>query len=154
MKRRTPLKAKRDRPRRDEGRVKHGRSKPRRGAGATKEQNDYHRALRRDITRCEACMGPRDLVLHHILAEFPEKSGRRDEWYVIILCAGCHNIRTDSVHLLGSEVRFHEVHKATLKADLVTISIARLRLWLLTGSVVCIKSERGDPRINKGLNPL
>lgn len=68
---------------------------------------------------CMAC-GRLGTVVHHILANAPGKAGRRDHFLVVKVCPGCHNIGTDSVHLLGSEARFREV----TGTDLVAIAVA------------------------------
>lgn len=69
---------------------------------------------------CEGCSRT-GTVVHHILASTPCKLARRDHMLVVKLCPLCHNIGTNSVHLLGSEARFLEVHGV----DLVQISITR-----------------------------
>ena len=119
---RTPLRAKRDRPRRNEGRVAHQRMKPK-TVDPTPEQRRYHFWLRENVARCEACGALFDLVVHHILP-----SSRRDHWNVVLICAPCHNGRTDSVHLLGSEEKFQRHHGVDLKA----IAPRRLQQWGLT----------------------
>ena len=124
MLRRTPLRPKRKAPRRNEGRVRHARIKAKASADPTAEQREYHAHLRR-LGRCEACKRGGDLVIHHILASVRGKVGRRDHWYVVLLCPGCHNMRADSVHGLGSEAAFYRAHTV----DLVAASIGRLRLW-------------------------
>lgn len=68
---------------------------------------------------CMAC-GRVGTVVHHILANAPGKAGRRDHFLVVKLDPGCHNMGTNSVHLLGSEARFREV----TGVDLVAISVA------------------------------
>lgn len=117
---RSPLRAKRDRPRRNEGRVQHERVKPK-TVEPTAEQRRYHDWLRAK-GRCEASGVTVDLVLHHILSRAPGKVGRRDHWFVVLISAALHNGRTDSVHLLGSEAEFLRVHGV----DLVAVACARL----------------------------
>lgn len=119
MKRSASLKRKRDKPRRNEGRVQQRRIRP-----SPSDQAEYHRDLRDRVRVCEGCKRGGDLVLHHILASFPGKR-RRDERYVVILCPACHNMGTYSVHLLGSETRYYDHHGV----DLVGIAIARWRLY-------------------------
>ena len=69
---------------------------------------------------CEGC-GTMGTVVHHILANAPCKAGRRDHMLVVKLCPGCHNMETNSVHLLGSEAAFLRVHGV----DLVQIAVDR-----------------------------
>ncbi len=125
MMRRTGLRSKRATPRRNEGRVSHERMKPR-TVEPSAEQRRYHDWLRGDGHRermCEACGSRLDTVIHHILGAAPGKVGRRDHWYVVLICAPCHNGRTDSVHGLGSEAKFLD----RVLIDLVAISVARLK---------------------------
>lgn len=112
---RSPLRAKRPTPRRNEGRIAHARVKPK-TVEPDAEQRAYWTWLRAK-GHCEACGRRCDLVIHHILP-----SSARDHWLVVLICAPCHNGRTDSVHLLGSEEKFREKHGVDLKA------IARLKL--------------------------
>lgn len=76
---------------------------------------------------CDGCGKHGDTVVHHILADAPCKGGRRDHMLVVKLCAGCHNMDTHSVHLLGSEAAFQRVHGV----DLVAIAVERRDEWLL-----------------------
>ena len=118
--RRTPLRAKRPTPRRAEGRVQHERMKPRTVEPAA-EQRAYWNWLRETRGECEACSRRRALVVHHLLARVAGKAGRRDHWYVVLICPNCH-AGTEGVHGLGSEAKFLERHGV----DLVAVSIARL----------------------------
>lgn len=68
---------------------------------------------------CMAC-GRSGTVVHHILAHAPGKGSRRDHMLVVKLDPGCHNMGTNSVHLLGSEARFRDV----TGVDLVAIAVA------------------------------
>lgn len=117
---RSPLKAKRDRPRRNEGRIQHGRMKPR-AVEPTAEQQRYHDWLRAK-GRCQTCGTAVDLVVHHLLAAAPGKVGRRDHWFVVLICAGDHNMGTKSVHALGSEAAFLR----ETGVDLVAIAVRNL----------------------------
>ncbi len=99
----------------------HERSRPKASAPPTAEQARYHAWLR-ERGFCEACGIGHRLVIHHILARAPGKVGRRDHWFVVLICAGDHNERADSVHGLGSEAAFAE----KFRIDLVAISVARL----------------------------
>ena len=113
--RRTPIAKKRATPRRDEGRVQHGRVKVK-GRFPDRLVKEYWNSLER---RCVVC-GAGDTVIHHILARLPQKARQRDHRYVAVLCAtGCHNFGPHSVHMLGSEAKFQEV----TGVDLVAIAI-------------------------------
>lgn len=120
--RRSPLRAKRDRPRRNEGRVQHGRMKRPANDEANAEERAYHDWLREKVGQCEACGKRIGLHVHHLLSNLPPKRTRRDHWYVVLICGGCHNGDTNSVHLLGSEVLFED----ETGVDLVAIGMKRL----------------------------
>jgi hypothetical protein len=115
---RSPLRAKRPTPRRNEGRVQHGRMKPK-TVEPTPEQQRYHKWLRTkarcQVGRCRK----RHLVIHHLLAHAPGKVGRRDHWFVVLICALHHNMGARSVHLLGSEAKFLDAHGVDLVASAV-----------------------------------
>lgn len=85
------------------------------------EARSYHAWLRENVQRCEACGYFGRLAIHHILP-----SAARDHWNVVRICHPCHNGRTDSVHLLGSEAKFQERHGI----DLVAIARQRLKEYL------------------------
>jgi len=118
MLRRSPLRAKRPTPRRNEGRVTHERMKPKRGAPPTAEQERYHDWLRKRVLKCECGCGRPGECIHHILP-----SSSRNHWRVVRLSHACHNGEKWSVHGLGSEAKFKERHSV----DLVAISAARLK---------------------------
>lgn len=111
--RRTPLPKKRAAPRRNEGRVSHGRVKAK-GRFPDANVHRYWETLER---RCVVC-GAGDTVIHHILARLPEKVRQRDHRFVAVLCPTHHNMGDTSVHMLGSEAAFQ---KAT-GVDLVDIA--------------------------------
>lgn len=69
---------------------------------------------------CMGCDRGGETVIHHILANAPGKGKRRDHMLVVKLCPHCHNMGTNSVHLLGSEARFRDV----TGVDLVAIAVA------------------------------
>lgn len=121
--RRSPLAPKRKTPRRNEGRITHDRMRPKASAPPTPEQERYHLWLRQRAC-CEGCPQP-GRAIHHLLARAPSKDGRRDHWFVVLLCAGCHNGRSDSVHGLGSEAKFLTKHGV----DLVAVAVQRLAEW-------------------------
>jgi hypothetical protein len=109
--RRTPLRAKRPTPRRtDPDRVRHVRTRPRAGEPATAEQRRYWSQLPQ---ACQGCGRPGECI-HHLLSDAPGKTGRRDHWFVVRLCGECHNLGTESVHLLGSERAYEGVHGVDL----------------------------------------
>jgi hypothetical protein len=118
---RTPLRAKRLKPRRNEGRVQHKRMKSPVATSPSAEQVAYWQSL---PASCVVCRGV-DAIIHHLLSPLPEKTSRRDHWYVVRLCPQCHNMGTQSVHLLGSESAFKRVHGV----DLVAIAQRNLALW-------------------------
>lgn len=122
---RSPLKAKRDRPRRNEGRVSHGRMRPKASAPPTAEQDRYHAWLRETVLHCEC--GCRQIAecTHHILSPAPGKVGRRDHWFVVRLANDCHNLKPNSVHGLGSEAKF----MAKRGVDLPAVAVKRLEEW-------------------------
>lgn len=114
--RRTPIAKKRAKPRRNEGRVQHGRVKAR-GRFATDHVKRYWETLER---KCVACGRTDATVIHHILAPMAEKLRKRDHRLVVILCPGCHNGNDISVHLLGSEALFQE------KTGIDLVEVARV----------------------------
>lgn len=118
--RRVPLPKKRAMPRRNGGRVTHGRVKAN-GRFPDKHAKEYWNSLDR---RCVVC-GARDTVIHHILARLPQKVRQRDHRYVAVLCARHHNMGDTSVHLLGSEAAFQE----ETGVDLVAIAIENWSNW-------------------------
>lgn len=95
--------------------------KPKASADPTVEQQHYWAWLRAIIGRCEACGTRAHLNIHHLLARAPGKGGRRDHWFVSLICAA-HHTGTEGVHGLGSEAKFQAVHGV----DLVAIAVARL----------------------------
>lgn len=136
--RKSPLKQKRDRPRRDEGRVQHGRMRPKASADPTAEQERFHASLPK---QCQCgCGRPRQCV-HHLLARVPGKGKRRDHWYVVGLANYCHNLGTKSVHLLGSEAAFLR----ETGVDLVAIAISNLERWRSTAAAAPDR-ERAEGR--------
>lgn len=103
----------------------HERMRPKASAPPTPEQNAYHRWLRNRDVLCECGCGRSAQCTHHILAQHPAKYSRRDHWFVVRLSHHCHNGGTDSVHMLGSEEKFCEVHGV----DLVGIAATRWAEW-------------------------
>lgn len=128
--RRTPLRSKRPTPRRDEGRVTHIRVKPY-SVQPSQAQKIFHGTLRREHpggppNLCQCGCGREGEQIHHILADAPFKSGRRDHWIVVFLNGGCHNGRSDSVHGLGSETAFLRTHGV----DLIAVAVANRERWI------------------------
>jgi hypothetical protein len=124
----TPLRKQRREPRRNEGRVEHERIKPR-TIDPSPDQERFHESLRffpdGKNRPCQCGCGRVGEAIHHLLARAPGKGARRDHWFVVLLAHHCHNLGRDSVHMLGSEGRFHEVHGV----DLVAVAISNLLHW-------------------------
>lgn len=100
LKRRAPLKQKRETPRRNEGRVAHGRMKEKRSRGATAEEREHM-----DRVASLGCLlTGRPAELHHIM-HMPGKARRRDHRFVVPLSSEMHR-GTQGVHGLGSEAKF------------------------------------------------
>jgi len=121
LKQRKPLAKKRLLPRRDEGRVQHGRVK--RKLAPTDEE-------RRHLDRVAAmpCIvtGKRPIHVHHVM-HMPGKCQRRDHRFVVPLSPDLHNMGDQSVHALGGEDAFYQVHGVDLRIEAV-------RLWTETTS--------------------
>lgn len=105
LKRKTPLKAKAS--------LKRGGAiKPKRKPPKPKAEAEH---LAR-VAAMPCCVtGQRPVVLHHIM-HMPGKATRRDDRYVVPLIPELHNMGNLSVHMLGSERRFLEVHGVDLPA--------------------------------------
>lgn len=101
---RTAIKRKRGKPRRNDGRVKHDRIKPK-ATGTTSEEADYLKFIVE--LGCLVCGGHANK--HHVMSA-PGKVKRRDHRFVAPLCYTHHQgCRKDgSVHGLGSEAAFYE----------------------------------------------
>lgn len=118
MKRGGSLPHKRAKPRRNEGRVQHGRMKRK---GKAPPTADEQRHL--DRVGLLPCLktGRRPVVVHHIM-HMPGKRCRRDHRFVVPLIPEFHNMGDESVHSLGGEAQFKAKHKIDLVAEAV-------RLW-------------------------
>ena len=111
--RRTPLKSRRDAPRRNEGRIEQQRAKPKAKADPDALEKLHHARLREKPCAVPGCSNPS--ILHHIM-HMAGKARRRDHRYVVNLCPHHHNMGNESVHLLGSEAAFLRVHGVDLPA--------------------------------------
>lgn len=74
---------------------------------------------------CPVCAAP-GTVIHHVMADAPAKTSRRDDYVVSRLCPFHHNMGSSSVHLLGSEKAFHLLHGV----NLVAIAVRNRDEWL------------------------
>lgn len=103
MLRRTPLKAKRATPRRNEGRVQHGRMK-RRAVSKTAEEARHLKLVAG--LGCLICGAPASV--HHLM-HAPGKERRRDHRFVAPLCPIHHqgDEKDGAVHGLGGEAQFY-----------------------------------------------
>lgn len=108
---RTPIRAKRLAPRRNEGRVAHARMKPK-ATGKTAEQSVFHDWIA--SLGCLVCGRPAHV--HHVLDHCPGKSTRRDHWFVTPLCHVHHQDSRVGVHGLGREEQFLAFHGVDLVA--------------------------------------
>lgn len=120
LKQRKPLAKVRETARREEGRIQHQRMNPRRVKPNAEEQRFFDSLP----NECQGC-GAIGEVIHHILANVPEKGRRRDHKLVVKLCAGCHTNRDISVHRLGSETAY----EAATGVDLVARALENLQAW-------------------------
>lgn len=112
MLRRSPLKAKRDKPRRNEGRVQHARVKPKATGKTAEEASHMDRVAG---LGCLVCGCPASI--HHVM-HAPGKVRRRDHRFIAPLCREHHQGDT-GVHGLGSENAFRDYWGV----DLVTWAI-------------------------------
>lgn len=111
LQRKTPLKAK-------TGLKQSGPIKPKRRG---KKAPDLAAHIAR-VAAMPCCVtGQRPIHVHHVM-HAPGKTTRRDDRFVVPLIPALHNMGDQSVHMLGSERKFLEVHGV----DLVAVAI---RLW-------------------------
>lgn len=99
---RSPLKPKRDRPRRAEGRVTHQRMKPAAKANPTAEEASHMKLVA--TLGCLVCGRPANI--HHVM-HYAHKMRRRDHRYIVPLCRD-HHQGNSGVHGLGSEKAFQD----------------------------------------------
>jgi hypothetical protein len=102
---RSPLPAKRATPRRNEGRVQHGRIKRK----AT-DMNSLEEAHVEGIRKMPCVVSGKSPVVAHHLMKAPGKRCRRDHRWVVPLIPDLHNMGDKSVHALGSEAEFEREH--------------------------------------------
>ncbi|MGL5735474.1 MAG: Ref family recombination enhancement nuclease [Beijerinckiaceae bacterium] len=100
MMKRAPIKAKRDKPRRNEGRVLHIRMKPKTKAVPTADEKKHMDRVA--ALGCLVCGG--QASLHHVMKALG-KVRRRDHRFVVPLCRE-HHQGDKGVHGLGSEKAF------------------------------------------------
>jgi hypothetical protein len=106
--RRTPLKATKPMKRQP---MRKGRRNPRLEPTALEQRHmDRVRLMGCVVTGHEG-----DLALHHVM-KCEGKTKRRDHRFVVALIHDLHNRGDQSVHALGSEARFKEVHGVDLAA--------------------------------------
>lgn len=86
--RRTPLKKKRDRPRRNEGRVQHGRMKPKAGAPPTEEEARHIARVRSLPCLVPDCRSP--ATAHHVSSTIHGGRIARSHRRVCPLCRAHH----------------------------------------------------------------
>ena len=110
---RKPLPKKRDRPRRNDGRIQQNRMKPKAKVRATGAEARH--MVRIAAMPC-AVTGTRPIHVHHIL-RMEGKSRRRDHRYIVPLAPHLHLASyKGSVHDLGGEPQFLEYHGIDLVA--------------------------------------
>lgn len=103
---RTPLRAKRAKPRRNEGRVQHGRMKPKVGAPPTAEERLH---LER-VAKLPCLVCGRASTVHHVTATVHGGRISRSHKRVVPLCPRHHQIQwgpTESVEALGHGGFYH-----------------------------------------------
>jgi 5-methylcytosine-specific restriction endonuclease McrA len=89
MMRRTRLNPKRATPRRDEGRVQHGRSKPKAGAAPNAEEKRHLASVAR--RPCMICGKPGPSTVHHVRHKVTGGGAfDRNHRRVVPLCPACH----------------------------------------------------------------
>lgn len=101
--------------------VLHKRLKPKRGA-PPKGAEAFHM----DRVGEMPCIvtGSPESVVHHIMHMKGKRAGR-DHRYIVPLTPELHNMGNTSVHLLGSEAKFQQIHDVDLIAEAI-------RLWAET----------------------
>jgi hypothetical protein len=105
---RSPIKPKRETPRRDEGRITHGRIKRKATGKSAEEARHIERVA---AMRCCLCGNP-EANVHHIM-HIPDKRCRRDHRWIAPLCKR-HHQGDVGVHGLGGEQAFLERHQFDL----------------------------------------
>lgn len=105
LRRKTPLRVKRPTPRRNEGRVDHGRMK-RKATDYTALEEAHVARLKK--MRC-VVTGKQPVDVHHLM-KAPDKRCRRDHRWTVPLHGSMHNRGDNSVHGLGTESMFEVMH--------------------------------------------
>lgn len=93
-----------------------------RGVKPNARQKRYWDSL---LRVCVVCGRETHQTPHHILADAPGKTKRRDHMLVVMLHPGCHTDNDVSVHKMGSEAAFLEA----TGVDLVGISVRNRDNW-------------------------
>lgn len=96
MLRRSPLKAKRDTPRRNEGRVTHERIRRKPSDKGAAERQHMERVAAMPCCGC----GSRPVQVHHVISD-GYKRLTRDHRRVVPLCIVCHTSGKEAVHAIG-----------------------------------------------------
>tara|TARA_R110000824_G_scaffold401790_1_gene616412 strand:- start:1994 stop:2386 length:393 start_codon:yes stop_codon:yes gene_type:complete len=123
---RSPMKQKRDKPRRNEGRIQHKRMKPKARRPATKEEDAHIDRLCKLPCIVPGCFAAP--VYHHIM-HMNGKDCRRDHRYGANLCPDHHNMGNQSVHLLGGEKAFLTHHGVDLVKYAIEQWAISQKLW-------------------------
>ena len=95
--RRTPIKQKRDKPRRNEGRVVQNRMKPK-----LTDKNALHRRFHDYVATlpCIGC-GARPVHVHHVISDGNQRLTRNHE-LVLPMCEPCHQSGEIALHRIGT----------------------------------------------------
>ena len=132
---RTPLRPKREKPRRNEGRVKHNRIKPKASAPPTEEER-AHMARVAELP-CLVC-GKRPVQLHHVSAGPYGGRIARSHQRITPLCERHHQVQfgpTESVEALGHR-GFALTYGIDLLAEADKLWAASIRRTM-DGEVLC-----------------
>jgi len=118
--RRTAIKAKRETPRRCEGRVTHERMKRRPSDKGVAERGHMDRIAAMPCCGCGA-MG---VQIHHVISD-GFKRLTRDHRLILPLCPSCHSTGASAVHRIGTRAwnEMHGVEQHVLAAQLWSESI-------------------------------
>lgn len=94
---RSPLKSKRDTPRRNEGRIAHTRIKAK-ATDKTAEERRFH-----DYVAALPCVGclAQPVHVHHVISD-GNKRLTRDHKLVLPMCPPCHQDGSHALHVIGT----------------------------------------------------